>query len=581
MSYQVLARKWRPRDFTQVVGQTHVLRALVNALDSQRLHHAYLFSGTRGVGKTSLARVFAKALNCERGVSSQPCGVCSACVEVDEGRFVDLIEVDAASRTRVDETRDLLDNVQYAPTRGRYKVYLIDEVHMFSNHSFNALLKTLEEPPPHVKFLLATTDPKRLPVTILSRCLQFNLKRLSAEQLLLQLKSIAEKEQLPLIEEGLALIAEAADGSVRDALSLLDQAIAYTGGTLSAAEIATMLGTVGADRVTALLRALAHGAGAEVIGVAREVSEFSPDYSQVFSEILSMLRRVAVYQVLGDESAALGETATVIELAGLMSPEDCQLYYQIGLLARRDLSLAPDLQIGFEMALLRMLAFRPQTSDATPVAPATPRPVRHTAGSPASTARQTLVPDASAVRKAAVPSAKALPSAPVAGSGAAFQAAAPNPSAAREAAVPNISAAPVAAPPSIPPLSLSPGTTLDWNQIVAALETTPLVRELARHCALRGFDGRVVDLVIAPQYGNLRSDRQLKGLEKAVRDQLQADIVVRLTVGEATDLLSPARQLSVAEAARLAAAERHLEQDATVQALKSEFGAVIEKITAK
>ena len=272
MSYQVLARKWRPRDFTQVVGQGHVLRALINALDSGRLHHAYLFTGTRGVGKTTLARVFAKSLNCELGVTSRPCGECSACREVDEGRFVDLIEVDAASRTKVDETRELLDNVQYAPSRGRYKVYLIDEVHMFSNHSFNALLKTLEEPPPHVKFLLATTDPKKLPVTILSRCLQFNLKRLSVDQIEGQLRHVLDQEGIAAEDGALRLVATAADGSMRDALSLLDQALAFAGGALTELEIAGMLGTLGSDQVSMLVDALAAGDGPRLIAQARELA---------------------------------------------------------------------------------------------------------------------------------------------------------------------------------------------------------------------------------------------------------------------------------------------------------------------
>ncbi len=272
MTYQVLARKWRPRDFSQVVGQSHILRALSNALDSGRLHHAYLFTGTRGVGKTTLARVFAKCLNCEAGVSSRPCGVCSACCELDEGRFVDLIEVDAASRTKVDETRDLLDNVQYAPTKGRFKVYLIDEVHMFSNHSFNALLKTLEEPPPHIKFLLATTDPKRLPITILSRCLQLSLKRLSVAQIAGQLRAVADRESLVAQPAALHQIAVSADGSMRDALSLLDQAVAFSGGELSEHEVATMLGTLGHEHVAALVAALAAGTGPELINIARQVA---------------------------------------------------------------------------------------------------------------------------------------------------------------------------------------------------------------------------------------------------------------------------------------------------------------------
>ncbi|HSH29698.1 MAG TPA: DNA polymerase III subunit gamma/tau, partial [Thiohalobacter sp.] len=361
MSYQVLARKWRPRSFSELVGQAHVLRALVNALDNDRLHHAYLFTGTRGVGKTTLARILAKSLNCETGVGSHPCGECSACREIDEGRFVDLIEVDAASRTKVDETRELLENVQYAPTRGRYKVYLIDEVHMFSNHSFNALLKTLEEPPPHVKFLLATTDPQKLPVTILSRCLQFNLKRLPPEQIRDYLEQILEREGIRSEPGALRELARAADGSMRDGLSLLDQAIAYGGGEVAEAEVRTMLGTIEREFVYDLARALAAGDGRALLARVADAAERSTDFAALLAELLSVLQRIAVHQALPDggldEYADLPEV--IAELAAAMSPEDVQLFYQIGLIGRRDLPLAPDPRGGLEMILLRMLSFRP------------------------------------------------------------------------------------------------------------------------------------------------------------------------------------------------------------------------------
>ncbi len=300
MSYQVLARKWRPRNFHTLVGQEHVLRALVNALDNDRLHHAYLFTGTRGVGKTTIARIFAKSLNCEQGVSSNPCGVCSACTEIDEGRFIDLIEVDAASRTKVDETRELLENVQYAPSRGRYKVYLIDEVHMFSNHSFNALLKTLEEPPPHVKFLLATTDPQKLPVTILSRCLQFNLKRLPLQLITGHLTDVLTREGIEAETPALAELARAADGSMRDALSLLDQAIAFGGGAVREADVRSMLGSIERGQVYAILRALAQQDGAAVLAEVAQLAELVPDFSNVLAELLSLLQRVAVAQTVPD-----------------------------------------------------------------------------------------------------------------------------------------------------------------------------------------------------------------------------------------------------------------------------------------
>ncbi len=360
MSYQVLARKWRPRSFPEMVGQEHVLRALINALDHNRLHHAFLFTGTRGVGKTTVARILAKSLNCEQGVGSHPCGECSACREINEGRFVDLIEVDAASRTRVEDTRELLDNVQYAPTRGRYKVYLIDEVHMLSNSSFNALLKTLEEPPPHVKFLLATTDPQRLPVTILSRCLQFSLKRLSVEQIRPHLSHILESEAIPAEPEAISEIARGADGSMRDALSLLDQAIAFGGGQLVASEVREMLGTVDRGQVLGLIDALADEDGERLMAVAGQLSEHAPDFGGLLGALNTTLHRIALAQLvptaLGDEE---GEREVVVALAERLSPEAVQLCYQIGTLAARDLPFAPDPRIGFEMALLRMLAFRP------------------------------------------------------------------------------------------------------------------------------------------------------------------------------------------------------------------------------
>jgi len=360
MSYQVLARKWRPRIFSEMVGQEHVLRALVNALDFDRLHHAYLFTGTRGVGKTTIARILAKCLNCEQGVSSTPCGECSACKSIAEGRFVDLIEVDAASRTKVEDTRELLDNVQYAPTVGRYKVYLIDEVHMLSTHSFNALLKTLEEPPPHVKFLLATTDPQKLPVTILSRCLQFNLKNLSPERIVEHLQYVVGEEQVPAEEAGLWALARAADGSMRDALSLTDQAIAHGGGKLTEAEVGAMLGTIDLTAIADIARALANRDATEALSVVQRMSEHAPDYTAALGDLLSIWHRVAIAQTVPDAlDNRHGDYQVVLELSKALSREDVQLFYQIALLGRRDITFAPEHRAGFEMVLLRMLAFQP------------------------------------------------------------------------------------------------------------------------------------------------------------------------------------------------------------------------------
>ena len=367
MSYQVLARKWRPRTFHELVGQEHVVRALSNALDQQRLHHAFLFTGTRGVGKTTIARIFAKSLNCETGVSATPCGQCAACQEIDTGRFVDLIEVDAASRTKVEDTRELLENVQYAPSRGRFKVYLIDEVHMLSAHSFNALLKTLEEPPPHVKFLLATTDPQKLPVTVLSRCLQFNLKRLPVGMITDYLEQVLAREEIPSEPTAIRRIARAGEGSMRDALSLLDQAIAFGGGRVEATAVEAMLGGIDQGRVMRLLQALAASDAPALMQQVADLDELAPDYEAVLADLLSLLQRVALVQVVPEAGSDedWGDPEEVQGLAQSLSPEDVQLFYQIALLGRRDLPLMPDPRGGFEMVLLRMLCFQPAAARET------------------------------------------------------------------------------------------------------------------------------------------------------------------------------------------------------------------------
>ena len=360
MSYQVLARKWRPRTFEDMVGQEHVLQALIHALESQRLHHAYLFTGTRGVGKTTIGRLLARCLNCETGVTPNPCGECSSCQEIQEGRFVDLIEIDAASRTGVDDMRELTDNVQYAPTRGRYKVYLIDEVHMLTNQSFNAFLKTLEEPPEHVKFLLATTDPQKLPVTVLSRCLQFNLKRMTPEHIAGHLRHVLGAEEIPFEEPALWLLARAADGSMRDALSLTDQAIAFGNQKLSASDVSNMLGTIDQRDIVRILNALVEGDGPALLAEISRISDFAPDYSVILADLLSLFHRVTMEQVVpGSADNALGDAEQVQALARKLSAEDAQLFYQSALIGRKDLTITPDARMGFEMTLLRMLAFRP------------------------------------------------------------------------------------------------------------------------------------------------------------------------------------------------------------------------------
>ncbi|PWQ93699.1 DNA polymerase III subunit gamma/tau [Leucothrix arctica] len=363
MSYQVLARKWRPQNFKEMVGQQHVLRGLINALDNDRLHHAYLFTGTRGVGKTTIARILAKCLNCETGITSEPCGECGACKEIASGRFVDLIEVDAASRTKVEDTRELLDNVQYAPTHGRFKVYLIDEVHMLSGHSFNALLKTLEEPPEHVKFLFATTDPQKLPVTILSRCLQFNLKRMTMDMIANHLQHLVTEESIKADDPALRLLARAADGSMRDALSLMDQAIAFGNGNVEFADVQEMLGSIAHDPLIEMIKMVASGDGAGIINKVEDMAGVTPDFAAATDAMISMLHQMAVLQVV---DGADEDNDNLRELAQQLSKEDVQLYYQIAITGRRDLSLALDPRSGFEMLLLRMLAFRP--TNVAPVA---------------------------------------------------------------------------------------------------------------------------------------------------------------------------------------------------------------------
>ncbi|WP_337024555.1 MULTISPECIES: DNA polymerase III subunit gamma/tau [unclassified Pantoea] len=417
MSYQVLARKWRPQAFADVVGQEHVLTALANGLSLGRIHHAYLFSGTRGVGKTSIARLLAKGLNCETGITSTPCGQCDNCREIEQGRFVDLIEIDAASRTKVEDTRDLLDNVQYAPARGRFKVYLIDEVHMLSRHSFNALLKTLEEPPSHVKFLLATTDPQKLPVTILSRCLQFHLKALDVEQIQQQLVHILQQEQIAAEPRALHLLARAADGSMRDALSLTDQAIAMGQGSVTRETVAQMLGTLDDEQPLALIEALVEGQGEQVMALLNQAASRGVEWEALLVEMLRLLHRVAMVQLL---PASLGEddvnqAQRLRDLARVLPPADVQLYYQTLLMGRKDLPLAPDRRLGVEMTLLRALAFHPQATIAEPVArpslipQAAPQASAASAGvaAPASSAQVTAPASSANTAASATPAASA------------------------------------------------------------------------------------------------------------------------------------------------------------------------------
>jgi len=536
MSYLVLARKWRPRSFDELVGQDHVRRALTNALDSGRIHHAFLFTGTRGVGKTTIARIFAKSLNCERGISSKPCGECGACRDIDAGRFVDLLEVDAASRTKVDDTRELLDNVQYAPARGRCKVYLIDEVHMLSTHSFNALLKTLEEPPPHVKFLLATTDPQKLPVTVLSRCLQFNLRRLPLAQIQERLTAIAEAEKVEFEPAALRAIARSAEGSMRDALSLLDQVLAFGGGRAVESEVRALLGTLDRRHVEAILNALAAGDGAALMACVAQLDERAPDYDQALGELAAAIQRMALLQALPDLRGEDEEQDALLGgLAARFSPEDLQLYYQIAIMARRDLDFAPDARGGFEMALLRMLAFRPESAASAPVTTTDPGARR-----------------ASTAGAAPAPGAAAAP-APAAATG-------------RIAA------------DEIPPAQTAAGD--DWPAIVARLGLTGTTAQLAAHCALVGRKGDVVRLQLDRAGEAFRRPQVEQRLAQALGKHYGESVRLEIVVTEGMEV-TPARLQAQAADERQKAAEQAIETDANVRALREIFGATVQPGSVK
>ncbi|WP_417578849.1 DNA polymerase III subunit gamma/tau [Nitrincola sp.] len=617
MSYQVLARKWRPRKFSEMAGQEHVLRALVNALDNDRLHHAYLFTGTRGVGKTSIARLFAKALNCEEGVSSTPCGVCTACREIAEGRFVDLIEVDAASRTKVEDTRELLENVQYAPSHGRYKVYLIDEVHMLSSSSFNALLKTLEEPPPHVKFLLATTDPQKLPVTVLSRCLQFNLKNLSPQRIVEHLHYVLTEEQLSFDEPALWLLARSADGSMRDALSLTDQAIAFGSGMVSEADVRTMLGTIDQRLVYQILTALAQHDARGVMDAVQALSEFSPDYSSVLADLVSLLHRVALAQLLPDAiDNSLGDQQQVMELAALLRAEDIQLYYQIGLMGRKDLPYAPDLREGLEMVLLRMLAFRPASLQvSTPAATAEKSMASTEPVSVDSVNSSTVaeIADAAPTKQAdslppweepppwtddEVPSSAKKPEAadiPAAQYS--------EPAAEPEVLVPPVvtpSVAsrepPVVSPPAavsdMPsvvkdeehevavPTSLTALTLTDWVRVAPRLPLTGMTASICRNLSLEEVDAESLCFHYPPEQGALLNNTQKERIQEALQVYFNTSLEIRFIQAEQTHE-TPAQYGSRKKAERQAEAVISMQKDPLVQRIIEQFSAELDTASVR
>jgi len=547
MSYLVLARKWRPKTFSEVVGQEHVLRALINGLDQDRLHHAFLFSGTRGVGKTTLSRILAKSLNCEQGVSSTPCGECQSCQEVDAGRFVDLIEVDAASRTKVDDTRELLDNVQYAPSRGRYKVYLIDEVHMLSTSSFNALLKTLEEPPPHVKFLFATTDPQKLPVTILSRCLQFNLRRIELKQISGHLASILKQEDITFEVEALTALSRAADGSMRDALSLLDQAISFGAGSVTVEHVHQMLGTIEQQQLFHILTALINQDGKTLLEQSNDLSVQGRDFNLVLNALLALLQRLATFQLVPDLEMADEECSQQLsDLSSQISPETVQLLYQIALHGKRDLPFAADPKSGFDMTLLRMLSFQPKQLTNS---------VSNEVHSQTVTQAKPAKPIVNAQPQSQVSSPERN-SAPV------------------QEAAPKVAENP--ATQSTTELNLSAS---NWTSTITQLKLAALSRQLADNSAFIKFENSKISLSIAPELAHLATDKAKERLETAL--QLHLDTTISIVI-EQDDVQHQASQTLATQQAehrtnRQQQAAESIHSDPAVDAIKQAFnGQVIE-----
>jgi DNA polymerase-3 subunit gamma/tau len=525
MSYQVLARKWRPKNFEQLVGQEHVSQALINGLDQDRLHHAFLFTGTRGVGKTTIARILAKCLNCETGVSSTPCGECSSCVDLNDGRFVDMIEIDAASRTGIDDMRDLLESVHYTPTRGRYKVYIIDEVHMLSTPSFNALLKTLEEPPPHVKFVLATTDPDKIPLTILSRCLRFNLRRLLPDQIGSYLKTLVKTEGIETEPETIRALSLAADGSMRDGLSLLDQAIAFGGGKLVMSDLEKMLGLVDHLHVVSMIRALASKDAQGLLNIADELVSQSRDLETVLLNLAEVLHRLTLVQcVPGYRDPERSDWEAIEELAGLIPVEDTQLFYQIAIKGRAELGLAPDPRTGLEMTLLRMLAFQPESAESAVPSSATPAPA------------------------ATKPRPKAT--------------AAPPP------------AEPVKAQPREPAISKVPvPVPSEWVSLLGDLKLSGQARELARNVQLKNRSDDRWDFVIAPSLRHLSSDSCISSLSQAISDRLGHQVNVRIVDNTSNELRTAAAMDEQKAHESMSEAEKAINDDPTVKALKEQLGA--------
>ena len=585
MSYQVLARKWRPKSFETLVGQDHVVRALSNALDQQRLHHAYLFTGTRGVGKTTLARILAKSLNCETGISAKPCGICSACTEIDRGRFVDLIEVDAASNTQVDAMRDLLDNAQYAPSAGRFKVYIIDEVHMLSKSAFNAMLKTLEEPPAHVKFILATTDPQKVPVTVLSRCLQFNLRQMAGTSIIDHLQNILTQEAIPFQASALHLIARAADGSMRDALSLTDQAIAYGGQSVNEAEVRDMLGAIDQSYLYQLINALLAEDGPALIAQAQAMEQRSLSFESALNDLAQLLHQIAVAQTVPDSVAHdLPERAVLLDFAQRIPAATLQLYYQIALLGRRDIGLAPDELAGFSMSLLRMLAFSPKDqalSNASPPAlkaqTTSPAPV---AASVATTASDTAAASTIAANEASkpqVPHEESMQAAPEESPPAPSSDETPFEETMPSEPIPMTEAANADAEYSHnEPMPVDAGLSRqfngDWRNLVDNLKLG-LARALSQHCELIGYDENSISLSVPEMQKHLLLPNYQEKLSTSINQYFDKKIKLHFSVGGTGN--TPAQQINQEKAQAQSSAENAIEQDGFVQALINDFGAQI------
>ena len=578
MSYTVLARKWRPRRFGEMVGQQHVVKALVNSLAAERLHHAYLFAGTRGVGKTTLARILAKALNCAEGIVAEPCGTCEACTAIDDGRFVDLIEVDAASRTRVDDTRELMENTQYTPAQGRFKVYLIDEVHMLSNHSFNALLKTLEEPPPHIKFLLATTDPQKLPVTVLSRCLQFNLKRLTVAEIGQQLEKIREAEEFEAEADALKALARAADGSMRDGLSLLDQAIAFSAGDVTAEAVSAMLGSIDRQHVIRFIQALVNLDGSALMNEVAELDELAPDYGAVLDELRGVLQRIAILQLVGSD-AADDEAEELPELASALSSEDVQLYYEIAGQGRRDLYVSRDYRASFEMTLLRMLAFRPVTEQDLR-SQGRPRPaqagVNKGAAVGGASAQPRQAPTTRGGRSDAPATRGGQSGAPAAPGGPPVTSAAgPRPSDTSAADGKPSGAADGQKDARQPKPEVNVPGPDTWHEFINETGITGAPRQLAEHCAIKDSTADRLALVLASGNAHLNTERVRTRLLEELRERFSGRVSVKIEVGE-PPTATPAQIRAKGESERMRKARASIEGDPVVKALQTEFDAVLE-----